>query len=57
MRYTDEQIREQLLWFVDHLGQREIRWVIPYCIGFYGCVTQQIWKVIGELLKEEVLTW
>ena len=57
MRYQNKEIREHLIWFVEHTGQTELQWVVPYCLGRYGCVTKQIWFVIGDLVKEGILKW
>ena len=61
MRHTDkptpESVTEQITWFIDHTGQNEIRFLIPYLIGFYGHITALIWSTIQTLEKEGVLTW
>lgn len=57
MKRTNTEIRENLLWFIDHANQNEIRWVLNYCLGYYGSITKQIWFVIGELEKEGILVW
>lgn len=55
MRYTDEEIRDQIADFVVMTGQPELRYVIPFCLGFYGYVSNQIWRVITELMKDEII--
>jgi hypothetical protein len=57
MRNSDEMIRNVIQDFVNRTGQTEVRWAIAYCIGYYGAITKQIWFVIGEMVKEEILTW
>lgn len=55
MKYTNQQIRENLLWFVEDTNQHELWCVIPFCIGYYGSLTKQIWNVIIQLHVEGVI--
>ena len=55
MRYTDEQIRETLLTWVKETEQTEVVYVIPFCLGYYGYISNQIWRVICELRGDGVL--
>lgn len=57
MRRTNEEIKKDLIAFSEKTGQTELRWVIPYCIGYYGCITKQIWFVIGDLVHDGILRW
>lgn len=52
MRYTDEEIRTTLLDFIHETDQHELIFVIPFCLGFYGYITNQIWRVIRLLMKD-----
>lgn len=52
MRYTNEEIRTTLYDFISETGQYELRYVIPFCIGYYGYVSKQIWTVIHKLIQE-----
>lgn len=52
MKYTDAQIKEQLTDFVTDYQQPELMYVIPFCLGYYGYITNQIWRVINELITE-----
>ncbi len=52
MRYTDEQIRSTILDHINETDQHELRYIIPFCIGFYGYITGQIWRVIRMLMQD-----
>lgn len=57
MRYTDEQIRNDLIAFVEETEQTEIRYIIPYCLGRFGYITNQIWRVIVGLIDSGVIDY
>lgn len=57
MKYTDEQIKTHLEWWITETKQTEVRFLIHYCLGFYGYITKQIMRVIDELVMENKLTW
>lgn len=52
MRYTDAEIHETLVTFIHDTEQPELRYVIPFCLGFYGYITHQIWRVITDLMNQ-----
>ena len=54
---TPETIKDQILWFIEHTGQNEIRYLIPYLIGYYGHITLIIWSTIQNLEKEGIIKW
>ena len=56
MRYTNKQIRENILWFIEETGQHEVTDVINYCLGFYGYITKQIWSEVYRLMVQGVIT-
>lgn len=55
MKYTDDQIKRELREFALVTGQPELRHVISYALGYYGYITNQIWRQIQELEKEGVI--
>lgn len=55
MRYSNEEIRQNLLEWVEETKQTEVIYCVSYCIGFYGYITKQIWNEILSLVKEGVL--
>ena len=55
MKYTNKQIRETIRTFVDETKQPELQHVIPFCIGYYGYITKQIWNEILHLYFEGVI--
>lgn len=57
MKYSDEQIKRNIKLFVQETHQREIKHLIPYLLGFYGYITNQIWRCVTELAREGVVTW
>lgn len=57
MRYTDEQIRQNLTEWIYITGETKVRYIIHYCVGYYGCITKQILRVIEDLVKEDLLKW
>ncbi len=57
MKYTDEQIRGHIEDWISITGQRECRYLIHYCLGFYGYLTKQIMRVIDQMEHEGLLTW
>ena len=57
MRYTDEQIRADLEEWITLTGETKVRYIIHYCVGFYGCITKQILRVIEDLAREDKLKW
>ena len=52
MSYTDEQIRENILWFAREMSEHRLTLIIPYCIGYYGSITGQVWEVLFTLVLE-----
>lgn len=55
MRYSNQQIRENIRWFIEETNQPEIYHVIPFCLGYYGYITKQIWDEIFHLHVEGVI--
>lgn len=55
MRYTDEEIRQTILSFIHETDQDQLRYVIPFCIGFYGYISKQIWYQILALMKADLI--
>lgn len=55
MRYSNQQIRENIRWFIEETKQPELHNVIPFCIGYYGYITKQIWGEIYHLYVEGVI--
>lgn len=51
MRYTDAEIRQTIVSFIHDTDQQELRHVIPFCIGYYGYISKQIWLVIVDLMR------
>lgn len=56
MIYTDEQIKANLTEFIEKFDQHELVFIVPYCLGYYGYITKQIWRVITELRHEGKIT-
>ena len=52
MKYTDDQIQTIILEHVIGTEQSELRYVIPFCLGYFGNVTNQIWRVIWSLYEK-----
>ena len=48
MKYTNQQIYDNIKEFVEDTNQHELWLVIPFCLGYYGYITKQIW---GEIFK------
>jgi len=57
MKYTDEQIRGHIEDWIITTNCCEVRYLIHYCLGFYGYLTKQIMRVIEQMVKENKLTW
>lgn len=55
MKFTDAEIKRELREFALVTGQPELRYVISYALGYYGYITNQIWRQIQELEKEGVI--
>lgn len=55
MRYTNKQIRENILEWVTETDQHDFIYAVAYCLGFYGYVTRQIFNVLSELHREGIL--
>jgi len=55
VRYSNQQIRENIRWFIEETKQPELHNVIPFCIGYYGYITKQIWGEIYHLYVEGVI--
>ena len=55
MRYTDNEIRDDLMTFIEETNQPELRYIIPYCLGRFGYITNQIWRVIVGLNDSGVI--
>lgn len=57
MRFTDEKIKQDIVEWVHETHQRQIKYLIAFCIGYYGCITKQIWRCITDLEQAGVVTW
>ena len=57
MKYTDAQIMENITEFIDKYDQHEVQYIISYCLGYYGYITKQIWRVIDELRYDGKITF
>lgn len=55
MRHTNEQIRANIREFVEMTKQPEIYHVIPFCFGYYGHISKQVWDEIYALALEGVV--
>ena len=55
MKYTDDQIRETILSHIYDTDQRELRYIVPFCLGYYGYITNQIWRVITLLMNGGII--
>lgn len=55
MSVTNDQIRKEIVSFVERYDEHELRFVISYCIGYYGAITPQIWDVIRDLIREDMI--
>lgn len=55
--YAKSNIRKNLVEFVETMKQREARYVLSYCMGYYGTITQNVWDVVNELWAEGVIEW
>ena len=51
--HTD--IKKNVVEFINDYDQHELRFVIAFCVGFYGAVDETVWEVIRELISEEVI--
>lgn len=56
MRYTDEQIKDNLTEFMSETTQNDLVAVISFSVGYYGYISKQIWSVITELKREGKIT-
>ena len=56
MRYQNEEIKETLLTFIEETNQNDIVAIISFCVGYYGYITKQIWKVIVDLKRDGKIT-
>ena len=52
MKYTDQQIRDNIKEFIMLTNQDALCHVISFCIGYYGYITKQIWLQIHKLRGE-----
>ena len=55
MRYNDNEIKRELREFVLVTSQSELRYVIAYAMGYFGCITNQVWEQIQELMREGII--
>lgn len=57
MKFTNEEIRTHLLDWVKRTNQTEVRFLLHYCLGYYGYITKQIMAEIDKLVSEDILSW
>lgn len=55
MKYTSQQIYEDIREFCEWSKQDELHFIIPYCLGRFGYITRQIWDEIHKLIQEGVI--
>ena len=55
MKYTNDQIRATLKEFIIETGQNDIVAVISFCVGYYGYITKQIWNVITDMKRDQLI--
>lgn len=55
MIWTNNEIRDDLMTFIEETNQPELRYIIPYCLGRFGYITNQIWGVIVGLIDSGVI--
>ena len=53
MKYTDEQVKKVVQEFVEETGQHEVRYIVSFCLGYFGYITNQIWRAIIEVVDED----
>jgi len=56
MKYPDARIKNTILDFIADTDQSELRYIIPFCLGYYEVITPQIWRVITDLIKSGVIS-
>lgn len=52
---TFGEIRAEITDFITRHDQHELRYVIAYCVGYFGAVDATVWDVIRELMSEGVI--
>ncbi|MBO5870268.1 MAG: hypothetical protein J6Q89_05905 [Clostridia bacterium] len=55
MRYTNKDIQDTIREFVNETKQDRLFDVIPFCIGYYGYISKQIWNEIYSLIVEGII--
>ena len=55
MRYTNEQIRANIFEFITDTTQNDLTAVISFCVGYYGYITKQIWTVISDMRRDQII--
>jgi len=55
MKYTDKQIADVIFAFMDETEQTELRYVVNYCLGYFGYITKQIWRVIESMMISGII--
>lgn len=55
MRYTNDEIRANIVEFISETKQDDLVSVISYCLGYYGYITKQIWNEIRYLKRMDVI--
>lgn len=55
MRYTDAEIEGVILKWIDETRQDELRYLIPFLLGYFGYISKQIWRVVEYLISRDLL--
>ena len=53
MSHTKHEIKKNILWFMETTGQREIRHIVNYCLGYYGFISKVTWECITEIVYKD----
>lgn len=54
-KHTREEIKTELLTHAASSGYVELRFVLAYALGYYGVIDEEIWDVVNELIREDVV--
>lgn len=57
MAYSEIEIAVRILEWSSSTEQKEVRYCIDFCLGYFGAITEKIWRVIQAMVKAELLTW
>ena len=51
------EARDTIKSWMRETGQSEVRYLMPFLIGYYGAITPTVWSAVESMVKDCYLDW